>query len=257
LTRYDDLLKEARDRVLSFQQSTAREYIPRMYAELRKENSHLALEDVKDRIEKDCNGIWSKRTILDALPDEAKNPKRQELGRLGQKKRNSAAITAASEAKREVTLDIQGRVITESKSSKNPKDDSNTRIYGVEGPNITKPTTKCPNCVESDIKIRELQEALSKATSPIRACDIQGSYIKEKNDQLVQNNLIPFQFSLRRQYVREYVLTNYKKDVAQDKVWFQGSLDIATGKATGKVIDADIRREPEDSVICETIIVDE
>jgi hypothetical protein len=43
------------------------------------------------RITKDCIDIWKERTILEVLPDEAKDPKKQKAGRLGQKKRNSAA----------------------------------------------------------------------------------------------------------------------------------------------------------------------
>lgn len=52
---------------------------------LRTDDSNLSTEDARDRIEKDCVGIWSKRTILDALPDEAKARKKQKAGRLSQK----------------------------------------------------------------------------------------------------------------------------------------------------------------------------
>jgi hypothetical protein len=52
-----------------------------MYDALRTEDSNLSPEDARDRIEKDCLGIWSKRTILDALPDEAKDLKKQKAGR--------------------------------------------------------------------------------------------------------------------------------------------------------------------------------
>jgi hypothetical protein len=70
--------------------STAREYVPKMYQALRKENHEIPPAEARDRIEKDCVGIWSKRTILDA-----KNPEKQKPGRLGQTKRNSAAFSAA------------------------------------------------------------------------------------------------------------------------------------------------------------------
>ena len=110
MSSYEELLMEARTRVATFQQSTAREYIPRMYTELRSENSGTTPEDARDRIERDCVGIWSKRTILDALPEETKDPKKQKAGCLRQKKPNSAALTAAPEA-REILVDMQGRTI--------------------------------------------------------------------------------------------------------------------------------------------------
>jgi hypothetical protein len=94
LTEYDKLLEEVRIKAEAFR-STAREYIPKMYWALRDENSNLTPEDARDRIENDCIDIWSKRTILDALPDEAKDLKKQKAGRLSQKEANSAAVSAA------------------------------------------------------------------------------------------------------------------------------------------------------------------
>jgi hypothetical protein len=96
---YDELLEELKRKLEAFRRTIAKEYIPKMYWALRNENPNLAPEDARDRIEKDClHIIWEKRTIVDALPDEAKDPKKQEFGRLGQKKRNSAAVSAASSA---------------------------------------------------------------------------------------------------------------------------------------------------------------
>ena len=94
MSTYEELL-EARRKVQSFQQSTAKDYVPKMYWILRAENPELAPEDARDRIEKDCVGIWSRRALLYALPDEAKDSKRQIAGRLRQKEANSAAFSAA------------------------------------------------------------------------------------------------------------------------------------------------------------------
>jgi hypothetical protein len=49
-----------------------------MYNALINENKDISPEDARDRIEKDCFGIWAKRRYypLDALPDEAKNRKK-------------------------------------------------------------------------------------------------------------------------------------------------------------------------------------
>ena len=66
------MLEEAKSRAAAYI-STAKLYIPKMYNALMDENKNISPEDARDRIEKDCVGIWSKRTILDALPDEAKN----------------------------------------------------------------------------------------------------------------------------------------------------------------------------------------
>ena len=85
---------------------------------LRTENPNLTPERSRDRIEKDCISIWSKRTILDALPDEAKDLEKQKAGQLSQKEANSAAVSAAplsTEKKREeIVIDTEGRSIEDS-----------------------------------------------------------------------------------------------------------------------------------------------
>jgi hypothetical protein len=83
LSTYDQLLEEARGKARALI-LTAKEYIPKMYVALRNEDSNISPDDARDRIEKDCGGIWSKRTILDALPDEAKDRKKQKASRLRQ-----------------------------------------------------------------------------------------------------------------------------------------------------------------------------
>jgi hypothetical protein len=88
--------------------STAKEYIPQMYEALRNEDANISPQDARDRIEKDCFGIWSRRTILDALPDEAKNLEKQKAGRLRQKEHNSAAFSAAQKRQdnQELIIDV-------------------------------------------------------------------------------------------------------------------------------------------------------
>ena len=114
MTEYYKLLNEARAKTEAFSKLTAKEYVPKMYCALRNESPTLTPEDARDRIEKDCVNIWSKRTILDALPDEAKDLKKQKAGRLGQKEANSAAVSAAPEKKKEeeiMIIDTQGKPI--------------------------------------------------------------------------------------------------------------------------------------------------
>lgn len=85
MSEYDDILEKARKSAEQFR-STAKEFIPKMYKALRNEKPNISPEDARDRIDKDCVEIWSRRTILDALPDEAKNQEKQKASRLRQKK---------------------------------------------------------------------------------------------------------------------------------------------------------------------------
>jgi hypothetical protein len=59
-------------------------------------------------------GVWSKRTILDALLDEAKDLEKQKAGRISQKEANSAAVSAAPEKNKkeeQIMIDTQGKPI--------------------------------------------------------------------------------------------------------------------------------------------------
>ena len=137
MDKYDDLLEEAKSKAAVFI-STAKRYIPKMYDALMKENQNISPEDARDRIEKDCVGIWSKRTILDALPDEAKNREKQKSGRLGQKKRNFAAVSAAPEPETPaIIIDTNGRPI-------NGAIDESSE-YGSKR-QVKAKTKECPNC---------------------------------------------------------------------------------------------------------------
>jgi hypothetical protein len=67
--------------------------------------------------------IWSKRTILDALPDEAKDLEKQKAGRLSQKEVNSAAVSAAPKKKKEeeqIIIDTQGKPVEKDTPSRSP-----------------------------------------------------------------------------------------------------------------------------------------
>jgi hypothetical protein len=125
LTEYDKLVEEVRTKAEAFRSLTAKEYIPKMYWALCNENPNLKPEDARDRIEKDCINIWSNRTILDALPDEAKDLKKQKAGRLSQKEAKSAAVSAASlstkkKKQEEIIIDTEGNPIENSVSSPPP-----------------------------------------------------------------------------------------------------------------------------------------
>jgi hypothetical protein len=122
MAEYDELLEEVHN-IGNAHRSKAREYIPKMYRALRDENPNLTPEDARVRIEKDCLSIWSKRTMLDALPDEAKDLEKQKAGRLSQKEANSAAVSAAPEKKKEeIMIDTQGKPIEAFQTSHNNDD---------------------------------------------------------------------------------------------------------------------------------------
>jgi hypothetical protein len=72
LSEYDDLLRKVREAEEQFR-FTTKELIPAMYTALRKENSNITAADARDRIQIDCSGMCSKRTIIDSLPEEAKD----------------------------------------------------------------------------------------------------------------------------------------------------------------------------------------
>ena len=125
---YEELLAEVRTKVEDFLASTANEYIPKMYQALRNENRDMSAQDAGKRIQKDCTGIWARRTIRHALPDEAKDRKKQKAGYLRQKKAKSAAFSAAqiSHTKDiQMVIDNTGRVI---ENHKPITDDSLTDI---------------------------------------------------------------------------------------------------------------------------------
>lgn len=124
MTKYERLLAEALAKIESFRSTIAKEYIPKMYFALRGEDPSLTVQGARDRIERDClDKIWKHRTILDALPDEAKNTQRQEAARSRHKKKNFAAVTAANlsvKGEKEILIDVTGKPIENENDIKPP-----------------------------------------------------------------------------------------------------------------------------------------
>jgi hypothetical protein len=77
-SRYDRLLKQAK--------GSARYWIPRLCEALKRENSEMSSDDIRERVKKDCIGIWQRDTITDALPEEYKDKLRSVLGKKGRQK---------------------------------------------------------------------------------------------------------------------------------------------------------------------------
>jgi hypothetical protein len=203
LTGYDKLLEEARTKAEAFR-STAKEYIPKMYWALRNENPNLTPKDARDRIEKDCFDIWSKRTILDALPDEAKDLKKQKSGQLSQKEANSAAVSAAplsTKKKEEIMIDTKGKPI---------------------GKSIATPSTS--------LSTTNLMSTINGASPPSDNSDTQ---LQNNND----NDLLDFKFSLPLLYVWDHLFPFIiGNDNGEHSICFEGVLDIRSRKVISATI---------------------
>lgn len=240
MSTYEELLEEARTKVQSIQQSTAQEYVPKMYWKLRDENPELAPNDARYRIEKDRIGIWSKRTVLEYLPDEAKDIKKQKAGRLRQKEPKFAALAAAPEAK-EILLDVQGRAIDSNASPNETIVESIAKSSdGLNRPNRRiRPPIECRNCSESAFRITELEQALRETTQLTRASEINGSQLENNFSQQEDNNaMTPFEFWLPLEDVRKYILATFNLGKNKDKLWFNGTFN----RQTGIVVAANIGR---------------
>lgn len=119
MSKYDDLLREAKANAEAFA-LTAREYIPKMYSALRTEDPSITPDEARDRIQKDCKGIWSRRTIPNALPDEAKDAKKQKAGRMSRMEHRSAAVFAAPQMQaKQMKISTDGKCIVTDQSQSN------------------------------------------------------------------------------------------------------------------------------------------
>lgn len=68
---YEELLNEARE----IASKTAAVFIPQMAEALKQENPDWTNQEIKDRIETDCYGIWKESTIYKFLPSWVHNEK--------------------------------------------------------------------------------------------------------------------------------------------------------------------------------------
>jgi hypothetical protein len=205
--KYDDLLEEVRSRAVAYI-STAKIYIPKMYNALMNESKDISPEDARDRIEKDCFGIWAKRTILDALPDEAKNQKKQESGRLGQKKRNFAAVSAAPEAgAAKIILDTNGRPIDErSTIKKSSEDRSNGQVK---------------------VNIKECPSRHSSSQEPKDALKVYASVTNDKQiAQMNSEGYLEFELSVPFKSLIQHMTNAFNSNNKTDRILFTVNLRL-------------------------------
>jgi hypothetical protein len=213
--KYDDLLEEAKSRAAAYI-STAKLYIPKMYNALMDENKNISPEDARDRIEKDCVGIWSKRTILDALPDEAKNREKQKSGRLGQKKRNFAAVSAAPEpGTAAIMIDTNGRPINgaiDQSSEDRAKRQVKTNIK------------EYPNCQEPYAANEQLRDGLK-----VHASATTDKQIAQKSSE----DYLEFELSVPFRPLLRHMLHGFESNKDMDRVSlvrYVGKLNVQTRK---------------------------
>lgn len=265
MTEYDNLLEEAKQKAAAFQ-STAKEYIPRMYAALRREDPYMSSQDARERIEKDRIGFWSKRTILEVLPAEAKNPEKQKSGRLSQKKHNFAAVSAAPEVK-EILVATDGRPIAaplkQEVENKKPLFDTAgnerepivvqpTSILDSELLGIEEQRKECKRCKFLQQKYEELRLKLADYEDVVRT----HTSIKTAEEIIHRNadGYVQFEFSVPFEPLHQHMITTINSNRSVDRVWFTGKLNRETGKVVdvrmGKTIDTrDIKKESKTSAV--------
>jgi hypothetical protein len=77
-SKYDQLLVQARGSV--------KYWVPKLCEALRRENSEMSNDDIRERVTQDCLPIWQKSTIRDALTDEYKQKEKAQAGKIGRQK---------------------------------------------------------------------------------------------------------------------------------------------------------------------------
>jgi hypothetical protein len=89
-SHYDDILNELRQKG----EKLANQYIVELYIILREEEK-MPPEDCRDKIEHDCENLWSKATIRKYLPPESKDAKKRQAGKIGGEEKKKAILLLA------------------------------------------------------------------------------------------------------------------------------------------------------------------
>jgi hypothetical protein len=166
----------------------AREYIPKLYKDLRNEN--VGPLDARDRIERDCADLWSKATILKYLRPECKDIDKAEAGRKGGRQKalshkasasarmnlaeNRSICQKGQESREKImamTIDTSGR--SPAYASEAGGDDRSQPAEGSpfasdrkEIKALRMKVQEKDDCIkELERQVHELREALTKSTS--------------------------------------------------------------------------------------------
>jgi hypothetical protein len=94
-SHYDQVLNELKQKG----EKLANQYIVELYIILREEEK-MPPEDCRDKIEHDCENLWSRATIRKYLPPESKDPKKRQAGKIGgeEKKKKAMLLIAAQQS---------------------------------------------------------------------------------------------------------------------------------------------------------------
>lgn len=195
MSEYENLLREAQSKVNDLQKpiiNSAKEYIPKLCQSFRKEHNNLTPSEVRIQIEKDCKNLWSKRTILDVLPDEMKNLTKQTAGRQRYKNKqtHSAAIVAAPKQNNSMVIDNFGRTVMDNVSIKSESSSDN---FDLNHPQIREDDT-----INNTLNIKE--------------------------------NLLYFEFPLQFKRIQQHMSSLYGSIGDSGNIWFHGKIDTKSGK---------------------------
>ena len=86
-SHYEAVLYELRQKG----ERLANQYIVELYNILRDEEK-MPPEDCRDKIEQDCENLWSRATIRKYLPPEAKDQKKRQAGKMGGENKKKAML---------------------------------------------------------------------------------------------------------------------------------------------------------------------
>ena len=142
-SNYNRLLEQAREAGAS----TAKTFIPKLCEQLKRENPEMPNEDVRDTVTNDCAGVWSKATIRKFMPDEYKDPQKQEAGKKVEKKQRLEEPIPA------------GMNPAESSSVSQTEQESTSFENMDRGPDV-KPAAQTVNKLQNELKnVREVLES--------------------------------------------------------------------------------------------------
>lgn len=136
---YDEYLKQVKKQ----HNIGAKITLQRLYELLKLEDPLLSDDDIYDRIMKDCLDVWQKGTIQNNMPEELKDPERQESGKKGRKKQL-------------VSVTSDGSVAPDSWASSKPEPEPE--------PKPAKFIPTDPRIADKDLEIGKLQEQLKEQT---------------------------------------------------------------------------------------------
>jgi hypothetical protein len=187
-SNYNRLLEQAKEAGAS----TARAWIPKLCQALREEDKNLSNEDIRDRVEKDCAYIWSKSTIRTYIPDEFKDPQKQEAGRKGREKQLEEPIPAGGARETGAENSSVPSKVLESESFDRPRQD-----IGVGKEMYAKLQRQFKNRLEFETKyrddiIKQQSQEIAKLNQEIQKLkELIDSQTMDDIPQLVDNKIGP------------------------------------------------------------------